>query len=265
MGLKSLQNAAPAPRGNLGRPAEAKERAMKILAATVLVAIVLVAFGCDDSSSVPPSVQQAAVKAKAHGPQAPPRPTTQELVNGPKRRLPLTPLPFSVSVPPSWKVQSLGAGSITVLTGPTPSGEAQIQLTSRATAKKEELEIIRRAAKKEMSQPTTESLSKKTIKADFRKIGEVEVFERQAIGQPGPLTVQDADGREHTETATPFNWTLQMFVPQGDEYALYEMNFVVLTAEQYQQDKQLLQPILDSLQYDVAAAPATTPASVTQP
>jgi len=122
-----------------------------------------------------------------------------------------------------------------------------------------------RAAKKEMSQPTTESLSKKTIKADFRKIGEVEVFERQAIGQPGPLTVQDADGREHTETATPFNWTLQMFVPQGDEYALYEMNFVVLTAEQYQQDKQLLQPILDSLQYDVAAAPATTPASVTQP
>jgi len=146
-----------------------------------------------------------------------------------------------------------------VLTGPTPSGEAQIQLSPRSTIKKEALEVVERAARKEATQPTTESTNK-TVKAEFRKLGEVEIFERQALGMSGPLTITNPDGTERTENATNYKWTLTMFVPQGNEYAQYEMNFVALTAEQYKQDKDLLEGILKSLQYEPgAAAPATQP------
>ena len=225
----------------------------------VLGALLMTAIACDDSTSVPTSVQEAATKAKAQGPEGPARPTTQELIKGSRKRLALTPLPFSVSVPTSWKIDSLGSGSITVLTGPTPSGEAQIQLTSRATMKKEDLEVVERAAKKEATQPSTEA-SNKTVKAEFRKLGEVEIFERQALGMSGPLTITNSDGTEKTENATNFKWTVMMFVPQGTEYARHEMNFVALTAEQYKQDKELLEGILNSLQYEPGnAAPATQP------
>jgi hypothetical protein len=233
---------------------------MKIACCVLLVAGLLIcAIACDDSTSVPPSVQDAATKAKAQGPQGPLRPTTQELLQGSRKRLALTPLPFSVNVPTSWKIDSLGSGSITVLTGPTPSGEAQIQLSSRSTIKKEDLEVVQRAAKKETTQPTTD-VSNKTVKAEFRKLGEVEIFERQALGMSGPLTITNPDGTERTENATNFKWTLMLFVPQGNEYARHEMNFVALTAEQLKQDKELLEGILKSLQYEPGnAAPATQP------
>ncbi len=227
---------------------------MKILVCVALTSILCWGLACDDNNTVPPAVQQAAEKAQAQGPKGPPRPTTQELLTGGRRRFALSPLPFSVSVPTSWKVDSLGAGSITVLAGPTPSGEAQIQLSTRSVAKKDELEIIQRAAKKELTQPATDS-TKRTIKADFRKLGEVELFERQAVGQPSPLTLTNPDGSERVETATPYTWTLMMFVPQGNDFARHEMNFIGLTAEQFQQDKGLLEGMLASLQYDPGNAP----------
>jgi len=203
--------------------------------------------GCEEKNSATENAKVAA-KAEAEARKGPQRPTTQELLTGPRKRINVTPLPFSANVPLSWKVESLGAGSIIVLTGPSPSGEAQIQLANRSTAKKEELEIIQRAAKKELTQPATDSV-KRTVKVDFRKLGDVEVFERQAVGLPGPLTTTDAQGIEHTETATPYTWTVMLFVPQGSEYARYEMNFIGLTAEQYKQDKQLLDAIMATLQY----------------
>ena len=233
---------------------------MKTLAPSMaLLVVVSLTASCDDKNAVPASVQQAAVKAQAEGPKGPARPTTQELMSGSRKRLVLAPLPFSVRVPTPWKVDSLGGGSIIVLGGPTPSGEAQIQLTTRSPAKKEELEVIQRAAKKELSQPTTDS-SKKTVKAEFRKLGDIEIFERQAVGQPGPLTITDDKGQERIETATPYTWTLTMFIPQGSgDYARHEMNFIGLTAEQYKQDQPLLDDILKSLNHEAAAAPATLP------
>ena len=230
---------------------------MKHLIAPLTILALLAVIGCDDKNSE--TAEQAVAKTRTEGPQGPKHPTTQELLTGPRHRLALKAIPFSVSTPLEWKVENLINGSIVVLTGPTPSGEAQIQLSIRPTAKKDELEIIHRAARKEATQPASQSLSKHVVKAEFRKMNDIEVFDRQAVGQPGPLTVTDAKGIEHTETATPYTWTVILFVPQGADFARYEINFIGLTAEQYEQDKPLLNEVINSIQYDASSVPATQP------
>src|SRR5437016_14344399 len=104
------------------------ERGMKSLA-LALVAIVIFAWGCEDRRSSD-AIEQAAAKARSAEPVSA-RPTTQELMSGPKKRIPLTPLPFTANVPMQWKIESLAGGGVVVLTGATPTGDAQIQLTTR--------------------------------------------------------------------------------------------------------------------------------------
>jgi hypothetical protein len=236
---------------------------MKKLALVTLVALIAVA--CDDKNAVSPSVQQAAVKAQAEGDKTPSHPTTQELLTGPRKRLTLAPVPFSASVPLPWKLENLASGA--VLAGPTPSGEVQIQLSSRTSVKKEDLDIVQRAAKKELA--ATQPAIKRVLKAELKKLpnSAAQVFERQAIGQPAPLIVTDANNHEHTETATPFDWTLTLYVPNGTDFARYELNFIGgLTAEQYKQDQQLLEAILSSLIYEPSAAtPPPAAAPTTKP
>jgi hypothetical protein len=229
---------------------------MKKLALIPILALIAVA--CDDKSTLSPAAQQAAVKAQAEGDKTPSRPTTQELMTGPRKRITLTPVPFSVSVPFQWKLENLAGGSVVVLAGPTPSGDVQIQLSTRTPAKQEDLDIVQRAAKKELaaSQPS----SKKVLKAELRKLdNNIQIFERQAVGQPAPLIITDANNHEHTETATPFDWTFTLYVPNGPDFARYELNFIGgLTAEQYKQDQPLFDAIIKSLVYEpTSAAPAT--------
>ncbi len=219
--------------------------------------LLIVAIGCDDKDSLPESVQKAAAKAEDQA-AVPHRPTTQELVNGPKRRLKLTPIPFTARVPTTWKIDNLGGGNLTVLEGPTPSGEAQLQVTTRSQATAEDIDIIKRASKKEMA--TTQNMTgRHTIEAKFRTIGGLQVFERRVVGTPAPLIVTDEDNQEHTVTATPYTWTLTLFVPQGANFNRYEINFIGLTREQYEQDKPVLESIINSLTYDPTALPSTQP------
>lgn len=224
---------------------------MRTLVGMLAVAALLI-VGCDGSST-PDPVQQAATEARSSPPPSD-RPTTQQLLQGPRKRLALTPIPFSAAVPPSWKIESLGGGTIVMLDGPTPSGEAQVQLSTHPPAKKEEFERIQRGAAKEKAERP-----KTVIKADFRQIGNIEVLERQVIGTPGPMTIMDAEGHEHTETATSFTWTLTFFIPQGDGFARSELSFIGLTKEQLESDKPLLTEIVDSLQYDPSAGATTRP------
>src|SRR5438094_2439480 len=104
----------------------------------LLLAILLCACACEDRRSSEAIEQAAAAKAKSAEPVNT-RPTTQELMSGPKKRIGLPPMPFTANVPVQWKVESLAGGGVVVLTGPTPSGDAQIQLSTRPAAKKDEL------------------------------------------------------------------------------------------------------------------------------
>jgi len=228
-------------------------RHMRTVAYPLLAALLLVAFACDDRKS-PEAIEQAAAKARSAEVTATHRPTTQELISGAKKRIPLTPLPFTARVPTEWKIETLAGGSIIVLTGPTPSSDAQIQLSTRPQAKKAELEYIQRGAKKETDE------HKSTLKkAVFRSLGDIQILDRQVLGQPGPITITDDKGNEHIESATPYTWTLSFFVPRGENFDRYELNFLGLTLDQYEADKQLLTQVVDSLAFDPAAVPATQP------
>jgi hypothetical protein len=59
-------------------------------------------------------------------------PTTQDLLNGPKKHLRLAGMPFSMDVPSSWDLQSLADGALITLTGPATSGEINIQLVAQS-------------------------------------------------------------------------------------------------------------------------------------
>ncbi len=226
---------------------------MKKLALLPLLA--LIALACDDKNTLSPSARQAAANAQAQPDKAPSRPTTQELLSGPRKRLTLIPVPFSASVPVPWKIENLAGGSVVVLAGPTPSGDVQIQLSTRTAVKQEDLDIIQRAAKKELA--TTQPGTKRVLKAELKKLpnNNVQIFARQAVGQPAPLIITDANNHEHTETATPFDWTITLFVPNGPDFARYELNFIGgLTAEQHKLDQALLEGIMASLMYEPSAA-----------
>src|SRR5437867_4240550 len=80
---------------------------------------------CDDRSRSPPDVA-----AEANKPQHPPqkvRPTTQQLVQGPRNRTPLGFVPVSLELPTSWKVETYGeAGQTVFLEGPAPHDDIKI-------------------------------------------------------------------------------------------------------------------------------------------
>lgn len=106
-------------------------------------------LGCDDrSSSVPPDVVANANKPKD---ETPPAPTTQQLLNAPRTRTQLAPLPLSMELPPSWQPMK-DAPVANLWEGYTPSGQVQLQLTTRRTMSQQDLDRLMQGASKEMQQ-----------------------------------------------------------------------------------------------------------------
>src|SRR5688572_25723943 len=111
-------------------------RVCHVVATLVLAAAAaFVGIGCDDpAGDIPQAVlDQQARQAEAQK-SLPKIPTTQDLVNGPRTVMPLGPLPMTMRVPASWRVEVAGGASL--LRGFTPNGEVAIQLTSRPSLKK---------------------------------------------------------------------------------------------------------------------------------
>jgi hypothetical protein len=218
-------------------------------------AAMLTCTGCDDepAGGIPQAVldQQARKTAEVALPKAP---TTQELVSAPPTTLALGPLPLTMRVPRSWAIKTTGGASL--LSGFAPGGEVTIQLTSRPSLKQEELDRLINAAKKEQTQKP-----QSILKVEVRPLGNVQVYERQAVGEPAPYTVYDSNNQPHTTTESLFKWTLSVLAPHAGAHQVYELNFVGLTKSQYDADKAFLQGILDTLAYGAPAAtsgPATT-------
>ena len=200
-------------------------------------AIALAGFtglGCDEPPK-PPVIVQPVPPPDA----TPPRPTTQELLEGPRKPLALGDLPLTVQAPTGWAVKPLQGTSQILLQGPTPSGEAFIQLNVRPTTPAPKLDVIISGAKKELQQfPQSIKL------VDVRDIAGGKVLERQRVGQvPRPSPEDPPD----LKPSAPFNWTITVFVPRGSDYETHELNFVGLTADQYEMDKALLRGIVESI------------------
>jgi hypothetical protein len=209
----------------------------------------IVSLGCDEKPIVPPPEL-----LKNPPPEEPTsRPTTQELLEGPRRQIQLASMPLTVRVPAGWAVKNLDGTSMTFLEGPTPNGDVSIQLVERATTKPDRLQIMVDMAHKELKQfPDTMRM------AELRDIPGAKVLERQRVGRPAPPSQREPGEKE----STPFSWTLHVFVPRGaDNYETCELNFIGLTADQYETDKALLRGIIDSIAVNEASNAATAPSA----
>ncbi len=226
-------------------------RAATIAAAAAVLAGSLAA-GCEEPPVAPPILTSE--------PSAPPRPTTQELVQGPRTSIPLGSIPLTVRAPAGWAVKNMEGTSLTLLEGPTPAGEASIQFNDRPLTSAAKLEILASGAKREMEQ-FPESIKM----ADLRTIaGGTKVLERQRVGRMPAPSPDDEPG---VKLSPPFSWTVTVFVARGGggaDYETYELNFIGLTADQYEADKALLREIIDSVTV-TAAAPSTAPADAAAP
>ncbi len=202
--------------------------------------------GCEDSSAPPPLIQEAT-------PYEPPatRPTTQELLEGVRVPVSLGELPLTVQAPRGWAVQPLRGTSHILLQGPTPSGEASVQLNPRPLTTGEKFDIIVNGAKKELQQfPQSIKL------VELRTIEGAKVLERQRVGL---MPTTSPDDPPELKPSPPFSWTITVFVPRDADYETHELNFIGLTADQYETDQALLREIVDSIAVSqVAPAGATT-------
>ena len=197
--------------------------------------------GCDEAPVAPPEL----LTTPPPPAETTSRPTTQELLEGPRRSIALGAMPLSVQAPPGWSVKTMDGTSATFLEGPTPTGDASIKLSDRAATKPDKLEILAAGAKKEREQfPDSIKL------AEMRDIrGGAKVLERQRVGKLMTPALSEPGVKE----SPPFSWTITVFVPRGNDYETHELNFVNLTADQYETDKALLRGIVESIAVNGAA------------
>jgi hypothetical protein len=233
-----------------------------VLGILLAVAVAVAGLACDDTSNdIPQAVRDQQARQAEAQKNLPKIPTTQDLVNGPRTVTPLGPLPLTLRVPVSWQVKVAGGASL--LQGFTPNGEVAIQLTSRPSMKKTDFDALFKSDKKEQA-----GKPQSILKVELRPLGDVQIYERQAVGDPAPFTVYDSNMKERTTTEQIFKWTIAVLAPTGDAYQRYDLNFVGLTKSQYDLDKDFLQGILNTLTYgnsDVTGSSATAPTLPTTP
>ncbi len=195
--------------------------------------------GCDNS---PPPPKNLPTTSETPTTTAPSRPTTQELLNGPTKKLSLGVIPFSITVPQSWEMKTTGDG-LAFLEGPTPAGDVQIQLAKRHNQlSAQDVEALIRAAKKEAD---AHPESKRT--ATVRETPSFRILDRQSIGTPMTVPVTDPNGKPTVQQITPYQWTVLLLLPRGKNFEAYELSFYDLTLDQYKADKDFLQKILDTV------------------
>ncbi len=230
---------------------------MRPSAVWMLSVLGLIAWaGCDRRPAPPPQAQVPETQPATQPDEL--RPTTQQLLSGAYKTLPLPGMPLAIKVPESWKINV--SGPVVFLEGPSPSGTITIQLAQRDTLKPDQLDLFLLGVKKDQEQhPDT------VKRADLRDLGKIKMLERLSILRPmsSPKVdvqgnaVLDSHGNIVTITTVPVRWTLIAFVPYQNAFSRFELNFIDLTAEQYAADKDFLEKIINSLTYE-GNTPATS-------
>jgi hypothetical protein len=208
------------------------------------------ACGCDNKPKLPPDVAAAAAAAEQN-PAIDKGPTTQEILDAPRKPLRLATYPLSLTVPYYlWKMESWsGSGSSLAVEGPAPSGNVRIQISSfpamlRPASAVSELENQARLEKSQNTKPW--------LLIEFRPLGEAKVLEKRSVTHlaPDPADKGDFKGSDVVD------WSLMVFVPHAGSpkdkltYDTYVLTVIGLTVQQYQQDQPFLDQIIASLQYD---------------
>lgn len=190
-----------------------------------VVVLVLCGLGCDpapvDPVETPDAVAETEVVEDA--------PATQPADLSRTRTLSLEVVPLELTAPESWSVEQ--RGDFRLLTGPTPNGEARIQIAQRPGMTADQLGYLRTGMEKERKEnPAIRVL-------ELRDAEGMKVFERQSVS---PAVDGDPD-------SAVYRWTVTYFVPAADGHDAYELNFIGLSAADFEADGAFLKKIIDSI------------------
>ncbi len=196
--------------------------------------------GCDDTQSASPP---AAPPVESKSASDADRPTTRQLMDGP--RIPLRLLGFGliVDVPASWRLDTLG--EITFLAGPAPLGDIQIQISARNSVTARQIDYIVRGNNKELADHP-----ESVLVAHLDDLGSTKVFEKVTRSDSSTIQQPDVRGNPTTNVSSLDTWSFAVFIRQDDLYEQYAFNVVAPTQEEYDADKDLVRSVIDSIRTD---------------
>lgn len=234
---------------------------MRCFGWTIVAVLAGTGLACDDDKNdLPPSVLNAQRTPQRETTK--PAPTTQDLLTGAKKTLRLGDYPLTLEAPANWALQSTEGGSVTV-GGPASSGEITILLNSqRQTIPASRLNDIVAQTKKE-----TDAKPHPINRVELRSLGAAKVLEQRMIsnafegGRLAPEVMEDevvvsADKKEKKTVRAIKNphivkWIFTVFVPNGNgDYTTRTLTFNLLKLSEYDQDKQFLEQLMQSLRYE---------------
>lgn len=209
--------------------------------------IVGLALGCDKPPPPPPAVTEDETTEETETTSAPEsdRPTMAELMSGPWTTVQLGIHPLRVRVPEKWDVQL--TGNATVLRGPAPGGDVDISITRPPPFPKEMAKKFQQDELAAATQPSTTAPATTAPAIDSATARDI-----------GPNRVLDI--RTWMPTTKTVDWRVIVFAPTGgDMVNTYQLRFFGIPLDQYQDDKELLEKIVNSLEVDPAAGSISEP------
>lgn len=221
-------------------------RSAKPLPAVSLAAsMLLIAIACDDKRDLPPNLPTEPPASQPGQSTVPPRPTTLQLLEAPRRHLNLTGdrMGLTIDVPPSWHLNTIGTS--TYLEGETPRGDVRIQIIMKGIPLKDDtIRAMERIARQHATtQPEEYAFT------PLRDIGaNAKVLQQRDFLRHIPVT-RDKGVREYVDLV---DWTIEVFVPSELGYRVIALGFSGLTLDQYQKDREFLEDIIRTLHYDAS-------------
>jgi hypothetical protein len=188
--------------------------------------------GCGKSPAPIPSTDNT---QSTTGPST--SPTTQELTQAfmaaPFVDLALRPLPLHARVPRSWGVETTRGTDITLLRGPGPDGhQLAISMAELVSMTPQRVNLTVRAAQRDAKQDPA------TLKCDVHQTTDMQILEI--------VRVIKADAQPDDQ---PIDWRITYFAQHDLNYDAYVLSVIGLTQKQYEQSKDLLRRIIDSITY----------------
>jgi hypothetical protein len=165
--------------------------------------------------------------------------TTKPAADPPSSPVSLVSIPVLVMLPPGWAVAP--AGNENFLAGPAPDGPVRISLSmldSMDTTRREH--FIAGAIDQAQKHPQRIQIHQSTSRNGLQ------LLER--------VTYSSADGihvAQLSATTTPSDkiaWSLILFVPYRDRFIPCSFDLLSLTQDQYRDDQQFIETIIDSAQ-----------------
>lgn len=205
-------------------------RSSRVVVRCIFSAGILLLCSCDKSSAPPRITAKAPTDVAAT-----PAPTTQELMSGPYKKITLTPLPLSAQVPQSWDIATVPNTQISLLKGPGIDGrDIEISLQVGTSLNPDQLKNVLEGATRASTRA-----SKNLRLFKIRDMDDMKVMEEQRTFVSPELPAEQL-----------IDWKVTYFIHRDLDYSPMVINALGMTLSQFEQSKDLLRKIIDSIVYE---------------